>query len=111
MERRVVWTRLGGARCRSDSCDPAGGAREDSLATQIVDAMNKVYGAHPGFRANHAKGTVVEGASGLRPEAAKWTVFSDLREREDPGHRAVLGCGRDPERLGRSPVPIRMGWP
>ena len=30
--------------------------------TQIVDAFNKHYGVHPGFRANHAKGVVAEGS-------------------------------------------------
>ena len=36
-------------------------AQDAALETQIVDAMNKVYGVHPGFRANHAKGVVAEG--------------------------------------------------
>ena len=36
-------------------------AQDATLETQIVDAMNKVYGVHPGFRANHAKGIVAEG--------------------------------------------------
>lgn len=41
------------------------------LTTQIVDAFNKIYGSHPGFRANHAKGVVVEGHFKASPEAAK----------------------------------------
>jgi catalase len=32
--------------------------------------MNKVWGDHPGFRANHAKGIVVEGGFRASPEAA-----------------------------------------
>jgi catalase len=36
-------------------------AADQPIEVQIVDALNKVYGAHPGFRANHAKGIVVEG--------------------------------------------------
>lgn len=32
--------------------------------------MNKVFGAHPGFRANHAKGIVVEGNFKASAEAA-----------------------------------------
>jgi catalase len=32
--------------------------------------MNKVFGVHPGFRANHAKGIVVEGSFKASPEAA-----------------------------------------
>ena len=32
--------------------------------------MNKAFGTHPGFRANHAKGIVVEGSFKASPEAA-----------------------------------------
>lgn len=46
-------------------------ADEAPLTTQIVDAMNKIYGAHPGFRANHAKGVVVEGHFKAAPGASK----------------------------------------
>jgi catalase len=46
-------------------------AEDAPLAVQIVDALNKVYGAHPGYRANHAKGIVVEGHFKATPEAAK----------------------------------------
>jgi catalase len=35
---------------------------DDDVATEIVDAMNKLWGSHAGFRANHAKGVVVEGS-------------------------------------------------
>lgn len=40
------------------------------VAVQIVDALNKNFGAHPGYRANHAKGIVVEGSFKASPEAA-----------------------------------------
>jgi len=33
-------------------------ADEVPVSAQIVDAMNKLYGVHPGFRAVHAKGVV-----------------------------------------------------
>ena len=36
-------------------------ADDQPIETQVVDALNKAFGAHPGFRANHAKGLVVEG--------------------------------------------------
>src|SRR5258706_13733187 len=39
--------------------------------TQIVDLANKVDGVHPGFRAFHAKGVVVEGSFKASPEAAR----------------------------------------
>jgi catalase len=37
-------------------------AEEPSVPEQIVDVMNKLWGQHPGTRANHAKGIVVEGS-------------------------------------------------
>jgi len=45
-------------------------ADEEPLETQIVNVMNKLFGVHPGFRANHAKGLVVEGSFKASPEAA-----------------------------------------
>ena len=40
-----------------------------SLAEQTVDALNKVWGKHPGVRANHTKGLVVEGTFTASPGA------------------------------------------
>jgi catalase len=49
----------------------AGVARaEESIEEQLIDAMHKVFGVHPGFRANHAKGIVVEGSFKASSEAA-----------------------------------------
>ena len=41
-----------------------------STAVQTVDVMNKLWGRHPGLRANHAEGVVVEGSFTPSPEAA-----------------------------------------
>ena len=41
------------------------------LPTQVVDLANKVDGVHPGFRAFHAKGVVVEGTFKASSEAAR----------------------------------------
>ena len=49
----------------------AAAADEAPLTTQIVDAFNKIYGSHAGFRANHAKGVVVEGSFTASPDAKK----------------------------------------
>ena len=38
-------------------------AEDQPIEQQFVDAMNRVFGVHPGFRANHAKGIVVEGSN------------------------------------------------
>src|SRR5215472_16477661 len=45
-------------------------AEDQPIEQQLVDAMNKVFGVHPAFRANHAKGVVVEGSFKASPEAA-----------------------------------------
>jgi catalase len=45
-------------------------AEDQPIAVQLVDAMNKLFGVHPGFRANHAKGIVAEGSFKALPEAA-----------------------------------------
>src|SRR3954463_14805467 len=54
----------------------APGLRADDapLEVELVDAMNKVFGVHPGFRATHAKGIVAEGAFRASPEAAAFST-------------------------------------
>jgi catalase len=42
-------------------------AEEPTLAEQVVAALNKVWGDHPGARANHAKGVVLEGVYAPSP--------------------------------------------
>ena len=46
-------------------------AVDTSTAEQTVDVLNKVWGVHPGFRANHAKGVVVEGTFTPNAEGPK----------------------------------------
>jgi catalase len=46
-------------------------AQSPALPTQIVDLANKVDGVHPGYRAFHAKGMVVEGTFKASSEAAQ----------------------------------------
>ncbi len=46
-------------------------ADDQPVEVQIVDALNKAFGKHPGFRANHAKGVVVEGSFKASPGAAE----------------------------------------
>ncbi|MEJ0092433.1 MAG: catalase family peroxidase [Methylocella sp.] len=57
-------------------------ADDADLSTQIVDAMNKTWGVHPGFRANHAKGVVLEGSFTASPAAAalsKAVIFNGAK--------------------------------
>ncbi len=46
-------------------------AEDPPVPTQIVDLANKLNGVHPGFRAFHAKGLVVEGSFKASPEASR----------------------------------------
>jgi catalase len=48
----------------------AASADDAALTTQIVDTFYKIYGAHPGFRVNHAKGVVAEGSFVATPAAS-----------------------------------------
>lgn len=66
MKRRFVAALVGFGLCL-----PAVARAEDApIAEQIVNDMNKVFGVHAGFRANHAKGVVVEGHFKPAAEAA-----------------------------------------
>src|ERR1700729_4257981 len=49
----------------------AAATADKPVPTQIVDLANKVDGVHPGFRAFHAKGVVVEGTFKASPGAAR----------------------------------------
>jgi len=46
-------------------------ADDPPVTTQVVDLANKLNGVHPGFRAFHAKGIVVEGSFRASPDAAR----------------------------------------
>src|ERR1700744_3924035 len=45
-------------------------ADDSALVAEIVDTFYKIYGIHPGFRVNHAKGVVVEGSFVATPAAS-----------------------------------------
>ena len=49
----------------------AAAAQDAPLEAQIIDAMNKIYGVHPEFRANHAKGIVAQGTFKASPDAGR----------------------------------------
>lgn len=63
---------LGLAALLSGTPIPAA-AEEPSVEEQIVDALQAAFGKHPGQRANHAKGIVVEGSFQPAPSAASIT--------------------------------------
>jgi catalase len=45
----------------------------DPLITQLIDALDQVFGLHPGFRPVHAKGIMASGTFTPGPDAAKLT--------------------------------------
>src|ERR1700751_5868941 len=65
---------LPGARslmCAAALASAAVSADNLPVTTQIVDLANQVDGVHPGFRAFHAKGIVLEGTFKASPEAGR----------------------------------------
>jgi catalase len=62
---------MGDLPAQSQSTSATVGDDEDaSLVTEIVDTFYKIYGVHPGFRVNHAKGVVVKGSFVATPAAS-----------------------------------------
>ena len=57
---------------------------QKSQAEQLVDAFNKVFGAHPGIRANHSKGVVLDGAFKPSAAAASLSKAAHLQKRKTP---------------------------
>src|SRR5690348_10996241 len=54
-------------------------ADEPAVEEQIVDALQSLFGKHPGKRANHAKGIVVEGSFKASADAAALTKAAHLQ--------------------------------
>jgi catalase len=59
-------------------------ANQKSLAEQLVDAFNGVFGVHPGVRANHAKGVVLEGVFTPEASAASVSKAAHLQKQKKP---------------------------
>src|SRR6478735_8971620 len=57
---------------------------EPSMAEQLVDAFHRVFGAHPGLRANHPKGVVLEGVFTPSASAPSLTKAAHLQKRKTP---------------------------
>src|ERR1043166_2954916 len=52
---------------------PTGTLTNPALAQQLLEAMDALFGLHPGFRPAHAKGLMCSGMFTPSPEAAKLT--------------------------------------
>jgi catalase len=57
---------------------------QKSQAEQLVDAFNKVFGVHPGLRANHPKGVVLEGTFTPSAQAASVSKAAHLKKQKKP---------------------------
>jgi catalase len=88
MATKKLHTALGSFIFLAAIVSPA--AQDMSLEMQLLDAMSKLSGVHPGFRANHATGIVVAGSFEATPHAAqlsKAVLFSG-----NPCDGTFLGC-------------------
>ena len=59
-------------------------ANPKSLAEQLVDAFNGVFGVHPGMRANHPKGIVLEGTFTPAASASSVSKAAHLQKKKTP---------------------------
>lgn len=59
-------------------------AAQTSLAEQLVNAFNGVFGVHPGMRANHPKGVVLEGTFTASASAASVSKAAHLQKKKTP---------------------------
>ena len=84
-------------------------ADDTPIETQLVDVMNKVFGKHPGFRANHAKGIVTEGTFTASPEAATLSKASLFAGQPIPVTVRFSDATGLPEVPDGSPLAIPQG--
>jgi catalase len=61
-----------------------------------VDAANEVFGRHDGYRALHAKGTLLKGTFTATPEAARLTRAAHMQGDPVPATARVSNGGGDP---------------
>src|SRR5947199_1457995 len=57
---------------------------QKSVPEQLVDAFNAVFGVHPGARANHAKGVIVEGTFTPSASAASVSKAAHFQKQKSP---------------------------
>jgi catalase len=63
---------------------------------QAIDAVNGVFGRHPGFRALHAKGTLFRGTFTATPEAAPLTRAAHMQGDAIPATVRISNGSGDP---------------
>jgi catalase len=66
----------------------------DSLATEVVDAINDISGRHPGHRAAHAKGTLMTGT--FTPNGSGLTTAAHMQDEPSRATVRFSNGGGDP---------------
>lgn len=79
-------TLAAGAVCAFALALPPGAQAQDDkpVAVKLVDQFNTLFGKHAGFRANHAKGLVVEGEFTPAKTAASLSTAVHLQKKSTP---------------------------
>jgi catalase len=72
---------------------------------EAIDAVNDVFGRHPGRRALHAKGTLCRGSFTAAPEAAQLTVAGHMQGAAVPVTVRFSNGGGDPGHPDWAPDP------
>jgi catalase len=84
-------------------------ADDKPLPLQIVDEFNAIYGVHPGFRANHAKGVVLEGTFTPSPGAKALTKAAHVQGPKIPITVRFSNAGGLPEAPDTHPSMLTRG--
>ena len=69
------------------------------LPVRLVDQFNTMFGVHPGFRANHAKGSVFEGTFTPAPTAKSLSKAAHLQNAAVPKIGSLDGSIHTSQRL------------
>lgn len=77
-------------------------------ASQAIDTVNEVFGRHPGFRALHAKGTLLAGTFTANPEASSLTKATHMQGQPVPVTVRFSNGSGDPSHPDAAPDPRGM---
>jgi catalase len=75
-----------------------------TLAEEIVDALNAINGAHPGYRAVHAKGTVCAGRFQATPDASRLSRAGHLQRKEVEATIRLSNASGNPHTSDANPL-------
>lgn len=84
-------------------------ADEAPIEVKLVDTFNQLFGKHPGYRANHAKGAVFEGSFAPSPSAASLTTAPHLQSTPVPVTLRFSNGGGLPDAPDTHPAGLTRG--